>query len=322
MQRPPLVRPLFDGPIDIVGDVHGEIDALRGLLRRLGYSDQGDHPEGRRLVFLGDLSDRGPDSPAVVALVRGLVESGRGQCVLGNHDLNILLGHEKLDNWWFFGDETRAEGSPHPQVVADGATREKVTDFFRSLPLALERADVRVVHACWRGEMIDLARRATDAVDLFHHHARLIDEDHKSRPDLDKIDRDLGHQNRNPVKVLTSGPERRIGTPFRATGKLRHAERVRWWEGYEDEPWCVFGHYGLEFGEPNGHGRAIYIDYAVGKRWVERLKSGFGGSFQARLSALRLPEKVVVLDGGEIFPVASQLHSSGDPRPSAANATG
>lgn len=62
----PLVQPLFDGPLDIVGDIHGEIDALRSLIRHLGYDDDGTHPDCRRLVFVGDLTDRGPDSPAVV----------------------------------------------------------------------------------------------------------------------------------------------------------------------------------------------------------------------------------------------------------------
>ena len=66
----PLVRTLFAGPLDIVGDVHGEIDALRTLLGHLGYAEDGSHPENRRLVFLGDLTDRGPDSPAVIDLVK------------------------------------------------------------------------------------------------------------------------------------------------------------------------------------------------------------------------------------------------------------
>ena len=65
-----LIGRLFEGSIDIVGDIHGEIDALRLLLWHLGYDKEGYHPEGRRLVFLGDLVDRGPDSPAVVELVK------------------------------------------------------------------------------------------------------------------------------------------------------------------------------------------------------------------------------------------------------------
>jgi hypothetical protein len=129
-----LVQNLFDGPIDIVGDVHGELDALRDLLHQLGYSPAGLHPAGRRLVFLGDLTDRGPDSPGVVDLVAELVRSGNSQCVLGNHELNILLGHKKLNNDWFFGQPFVHEGRTIPQVLADDMIRAKVVDFFRTLP--------------------------------------------------------------------------------------------------------------------------------------------------------------------------------------------
>jgi len=146
---PFLIQPLFDGPLDIVGDVHGEIDPLHLLMRHLGYKDDGQHSDGRRLVFVGDLTDRGPDSPAVVNLVQRLVESGRAQCVLGNHDLNILLGHRKHDNNWFLGKEFAEDGEVVPQVLADKSTRQQVLAFFRTLPIALERDDLRVVHACW-----------------------------------------------------------------------------------------------------------------------------------------------------------------------------
>src|SRR3954451_13724531 len=90
MSTATLVRPLFDGPIDVVGDVHGEIDALTELRQHLGYDATGSHPDGRRLVFVGDLGDRGPDSPGVAEWVRDLVAAGRAQCVLGNHDFNAL----------------------------------------------------------------------------------------------------------------------------------------------------------------------------------------------------------------------------------------
>src|SRR5690348_12205091 len=129
MTPSPLVRPLFDGPIDIVGDVHGEFEALCDLLRHLGYCDDGEHREGRRLVFLGDLTDRGPNSPAVILLVKNLIESGASQCVLGNHDLNILLGKTKIDNWWFFGEDKQEEGSPHPQMLPDDGMKEMLPGF-------------------------------------------------------------------------------------------------------------------------------------------------------------------------------------------------
>jgi polynucleotide kinase-phosphatase len=73
------------GPFDIIGDVHGCSSELETLLGRLGYAD-GVHPEGRTAVFVGDLVDRGPDSPGVLRRVMSMVESGAALCVPGNHE--------------------------------------------------------------------------------------------------------------------------------------------------------------------------------------------------------------------------------------------
>ncbi|WP_405627025.1 polynucleotide kinase-phosphatase [Streptomyces sp. NBC_00016] len=73
------------GPFDIVGDIHGCAFELEGLLGKLGYVD-GVHPEGRQAVFVGDLVDRGPDSPGVLRRVMAMVKSGNALCVPGNHE--------------------------------------------------------------------------------------------------------------------------------------------------------------------------------------------------------------------------------------------
>ncbi|MFF1588717.1 polynucleotide kinase-phosphatase [Streptomyces sp. NPDC058286] len=73
------------GPFDIVGDIHGCASELETLLTRLGYVD-GVHPEGRTAVFVGDLVDRGPDSPGVLRRVMAMVKSGHALCVPGNHE--------------------------------------------------------------------------------------------------------------------------------------------------------------------------------------------------------------------------------------------
>ncbi len=98
------------GPFDIIGDVHGSFDELCELLQQLGYVfDQGafenpangtqatqalttgvTHPQGRKVVFLGDLVDRGPKIPQVLRLVMGMVESGIALCVPGNHDAKLM----------------------------------------------------------------------------------------------------------------------------------------------------------------------------------------------------------------------------------------
>ncbi|MGV3614509.1 MAG: AAA family ATPase [Fimbriimonas sp.] len=82
------------GPFDIVGDVHGCLDELRELLAKLGYTVTDDlqvtPPEGRTLIFVGDLVDRGPNSPGVLRLAMGMVAAGTAICVPGNHDVKLL----------------------------------------------------------------------------------------------------------------------------------------------------------------------------------------------------------------------------------------
>ncbi len=94
---PPDRREL-PGPFDLIGDVHGCLPELLELLALLGYSVAEDlsvtPPAGRTLVFLGDLTDRGPDSPGVLHLAMGMVAAGTALCVQGNHDAKLLRALE------------------------------------------------------------------------------------------------------------------------------------------------------------------------------------------------------------------------------------
>ena len=87
------------GPFDVIGDVHGCRVELEQLLTELGYllvrDDEGrpvdaGHPDGRRAVFVGDLVDRGPDSPGVLRLVMGMVGAGHALAVPGNHENKLV----------------------------------------------------------------------------------------------------------------------------------------------------------------------------------------------------------------------------------------
>ena len=98
--------------------------------------------------------------------------------------------------------------------------------------------------------------------------------------------------------MLTSGLERRAEKPFCSSGKVRQEERADWWKDYTDPEFCVFGHYGIAPGEPHGQGRAVCVDYAVGKRWTERPTAGITGPFKAKLAAARFPEKSIHFDDG------------------------
>lgn len=95
------------GPFDIIGDIHGCADELLALLHRLGYqitpkTGEEDglhytvrHSEGRRVIFLGDLVDRGPNTPGVLRLAMDMEASHMALCVPGNHDIKLL---RKLHN--------------------------------------------------------------------------------------------------------------------------------------------------------------------------------------------------------------------------------
>ncbi|TVQ86198.1 MAG: metallophosphoesterase [Deltaproteobacteria bacterium] len=346
---PSLIQTLPDGPLDILGDVHGEIDALRRLLERLGCDPERGRAT-RPLVFVGDLVDRGPDSPAVLDLVRRLVDSGIAWVVAGNHELNLLLGDRKEGNGWFFGDASDSwqrrhdDGTtsdiPFDSALLPAARQGEVLRFLRRLPLVLERADLRIVHAAWHTPSLEAVREVTDlAAASKAHDAKLHAEWRESgllarareeraafaqlrRRDVEP-DRDLpnhalleeARQSRHPIKVLTSGLERRI--PFEdrffVGGRWRLVERVRWWEDYRDEPAVVMGHYwrsrdGGQTGKPDffdappfawlgPRGKAFCIDYSVGRRYHERVEHPAGGApYRHGLGALRWPERVVFFD--------------------------
>ena len=99
--RTPLFNDLRQehGPFDIIGDVHGCRAELETLLAELGYAIERDgdgrpvaarHPKNRRAVFVGDLVDRGPDTPGVLRLAMGMVRAGDAFAVPGNHENKLL----------------------------------------------------------------------------------------------------------------------------------------------------------------------------------------------------------------------------------------
>ena len=86
------------GPFDIIGDVHGCFDELAELLTQMGYAitaspvgNAGEDfgyrvvpPDGRKVVFVGDLVDRGPKVVPVLRLVMSMVRQGHALCLPGN----------------------------------------------------------------------------------------------------------------------------------------------------------------------------------------------------------------------------------------------
>ena len=267
-----FIQQLGHEPIDIVGDVHGEIHALKKLIHALGYDEQGHHPEGRKLVFVGDLCDRGPDSVAVLNWVRQRVEQQQAYCILGNHELNLLLNAKREGNGWFFSGEHPDQKKAFGSKPATDADREWIIAFLKQLPIALTSDTLRIVHACWDEDslarIMDVEHLYPDIIALYRgfemqiqqqlsksgllHHAehekqqyadKLVDP-HAHIPLLKNVaEYDVAMQTQHPVKVLTSGIEWRARHPTYSHGKWRMTRRVSWWEHYQHDIPVVIGHY-------------------------------------------------------------------------------
>ncbi len=176
----------LQGPFDIIGDIHGCYDETILLLEKLGYiissiDDDGknyglevQHPENRQVIFLGDLVDRGPNSPDVLKLVMSMVRSGSALCVPGNHDLklqkklngkNVQLKHGLAETMEQLEKET-------PEFISD------VKEFLYSLisHYILDDGKLAVAHAGIKEEMQGRGSGAVRAFCLYGETTGEIDE--------------------------------------------------------------------------------------------------------------------------------------------------
>lgn len=125
--------------VDVVGDVHGLLDDLLVLLRAAGwvYEDgKLSHPEGRLLLLLGDLVDRGPQSLELVRFVRNAVKSGVAMCVKGNHDSKLSRFYRKFQSEGVasWGSFANAETGLEFVRASDG---QALIEFLEQLPAFL-----------------------------------------------------------------------------------------------------------------------------------------------------------------------------------------
>jgi len=189
-----------NGSYDLIGDVHGHADLLYTLVEKLGYVRKGssyEHPKGRKLVFVGDLINRGPDSASVLNFVRKTWEEGNAYVTLGNHEFRIL------------------QLASINQGLPD-ASYEPFVPWLKTLPLFLDFKDIRVVHAAWHISSIALISQSP-VLDNSFIQATLD----KSSPE------------RKAVDYILKGLKVRLpkGSTLRDRfGIVREKGRLRWWE--------------------------------------------------------------------------------------------
>ncbi len=194
IERQPLWNNLKHehGPFDIIGDIHGCCDELEALLQQLGYQKStGEelsstlwntptyhHPQGRKVVFLGDLVDRGTRILDTVKLVRNMVNAGTALCVPGNHEnklLRKLRGKNVRVNHGL--EQTLNEIAALPDEVREPFTKE-LQKFLDSLisHYLLDDGRLVVAHAGMKQEMQGRGSGAVREFALYGESTGEIDE--------------------------------------------------------------------------------------------------------------------------------------------------
>jgi protein phosphatase len=172
LERRPLPGVLKDehGPFDLIGDVHGCLDELLALLVKLGceviplagspgYAVK--PPAGRKLIFVGDLVDRGPKTPGVLRLVMDAVAAGTALCVPGNHDNKLLRKLKGNDVQTTHG----LAGSLAQLTEEPAEFTERVVAFLSDLPshVVVDDGKLVVAHAGMKEKLQGrLSRRVLD----------------------------------------------------------------------------------------------------------------------------------------------------------------
>lgn len=298
------IQTLPNTPLDIIGDVHGEFAALQALLHHLGYDATGYHPEGRTLVFVGDLCDRGPDSPAVLAWFKQAYDAGYALMVLGNHELNLLVGEAKDGSGWFFDERLAQETHYAPWQRMPESEKADLIAWLSTMPLVLQREDVRIVHAAWLPEALaQLSITQTHGIitayqqwdselkQRLHHtdwyadylaeeqqHFDALSDAHTPPHFMHNIARFEWERSRaHPIRALTSGTEKIVDKPFYAGGRWRFTGRCRWWEDYQDEVAVVVGHYWRHWypEDANDPLRDTFLFHGANNAWLGAKRNVF-----------------------------------------------
>lgn len=279
-------------PYHIIPDIHGQADKLNSLLRHLGWRRTpagwaGPDPHSR-IMFLGDFIDRGPENARVIHTVRSLLDSGKADAVMGNHEFNSILFHTEVE-----GHPLRERSAKNlkqhrsflDEFPIDSRETREAIDWMKTLPLFIDNGLFRAVHACWHHESIDLLQRELPEARITDDH--LLRESWTSGPLW------------NALEIVTKGIEEPLpeGYSFHdKDGHERHDVRIGWWLSggrtwrdvarsvpdrsalpanalpnriaacvYTDPTPVFFGHYWMTGDPVVEAANALCLDYSAGK---------------------------------------------------------
>ncbi|WP_076863822.1 metallophosphoesterase [Bradyrhizobium mercantei] len=276
---------------DIVGDIHGHADPLHRLLQELSYTEIDGvfrHPE-RRMIFVGDFIDRGPQQREVLRIARAMWEAESARAVLGNHEFNAIGWAAQSENGHFLRTHSPKNAHQHAEFLRqfeeNSAAHRDAVNWFKSLPVWLDLPDIRVIHACWHEPSREALIPLLDERGCLTETGIMESYSYGTAPNA-------------AIEILLKGPEQRLpeGIHFLdKDGHKREEVRLRWWDeaattfrgaalsmdGREDElpdsalprdfrytgnkP-VFFGHYWLQGLPQLTAGNAACLDFSVAKK--------------------------------------------------------
>lgn len=276
--------------IDVIGDIHGYADKLRGLLDGLGYEQSGGvygSPD-RTAIFVGDLIDRGDAIGEVIEIVAGMLRAGSARIVMGNHEFNALCYHTLDEKGEYLREHIDKNDDQHAKTLAyfdaNPGAKDRALTWFYSFPLWLDLRFARIVHAAWSPKAIGLLKTpyltpeslkpaSTEGTPEYWAVETLLKGVEATLPrKLSFADKD--GQVRTQIRVrwwFKPDAERTVAdTVFPPDPSLPNTRFTTpsQWEPYElTEPPVIFGHYWLPKDWPPAPimPNVICVDYSAGK---------------------------------------------------------
>lgn len=211
---------------DIIGDIHGRAEKLTNLLAKLGYQrKQGVYQKlGHQAVFVGDFIDRGSQEKQVIDIVRGMMDNGHALAVMGNHEFNAVCYHTLDKKGGYLRKHNHSHTQQHQAFLDEypfaSAEANDVIAWFKTLPIFLDLAEFRVIHACWDEQTLAQIQPHLDSHNCL-------------KPEHYQQASEQGSFFYQAIETLLKGPE--LTLPYASLftdkdGTPRHKVRVKWWQ--------------------------------------------------------------------------------------------
>lgn len=229
---------------DVIGDIHGHANKLKGLFTTLGYTltqhpklgvNYYQPPEGHRAMFIGDLVDRGNQELETLQIVFAMIDADVADAVMGNHEYNALtfatinelvnptLAPFNREDKPYLREHNRTHTRQHQafldEIPFGSDAHHYWLNRFYELPLWIETEHACFVHACWdEDKMAELKPLLTD--------------DNRLTPEALQQTGQKDSEAYNAVERVLKGVELPLPEGISVTdkdGTVRRRMRVKWW---------------------------------------------------------------------------------------------